>query len=68
MFGEAPDDTHASQRRALLALALNPLNWTALATYLWVKTESRRRFRNRKASGEHKQWLRDESSRSTAHG
>jgi hypothetical protein len=68
MFGEAPDDTHASQRRALLALAFNPLNWAALATYLWVKTESRRRFRSRKATGAHKQWLRDESSRSTAHG
>ncbi len=63
VFGPAPDDTHASQRRAILGLAINPMNWLALATYLWVKAESRRRFRARKARGEHKQWLRDDSSR-----
>ena len=67
LFGAVPDDTHGSQRRALLATACNPLNWLAVATYLWVKTESRRRFRARKASGTHKQWLRDDSSRTAAH-
>lgn len=62
----SPDVEKTDQKQALMGLAANPLNWPKLAVYLYVKLESRRRYRARKSGGQHKEWLRDESSRGNA--
>ena len=47
----------------LAQLVLRPWLWPALAVFLYVKIESRRRYRAKKRMGTHGHWARDESSR-----
>jgi glycosyltransferase involved in cell wall biosynthesis len=49
--------------KGLTLLALRPWLWPALAVFLYVKIESRRRFHAQKRLGTNQRWARDESSR-----
>jgi glycosyltransferase involved in cell wall biosynthesis len=62
-FPSLQSEPSASHVPGLLRMALNPLNWPALAVYGYVKVVSRARARKRWRSGDHTRWERDESSR-----
>lgn len=65
-FPHMKADAGASHTPALLRLAMNPLNWPALAIYAYVRLASRARARRRWREGDHRRWERDESSRVAA--
>jgi hypothetical protein len=52
------------QVAALRRLALRPWLWPALAVFVYVKIESRRRYGAKKRAGAGQNWARDDSSRS----
>jgi len=63
LFGSASSKESESQKRALLRLFARPWLWPSLAVYLYVKLESRRRYRRNRQRDSHKEWHRDLSSR-----
>ena len=62
-FPQMKPEPGTSHTPALLGLAVNPLNWPALAIYAYVRLASRARARRRWRAGDHQRWERDESSR-----
>ena len=63
LFGDRAISQGASQKAALRRMFARPWLWPALAVYVYVKLESRRRYTAKKSKGTHKVWNRDNSSR-----
>ena len=60
---ETTSEDGQRQRRALLALFKQPALWPSLAVYVGVKLSTSLLYRWRERFGRHKDWTRDETSR-----